>query len=477
MTEFLVPLAMAIHLMMCPYTKVEESFNMQALHDILHHRLDISKYDHLEFPGVVPRSFLGPMFVAAVASPWAHVSQLLNGNKLFRQYLVRGCLGFIVSVSFLTFCRAVQTRFGPGVKFWLMVTTITQFHFMFYMSRPLPNVFALALVLQALSNWLRQQHSQFLWYSGAAIIIFRAELAMFLGLILLADLVMGRMPLRRFFTTVIIAGPVLLALTVCVDSVMWQRWLWPEGEVLWYNTVLNKSSDWGVSPFLWYFYSALPRALSFSIVLIPVGLYFTRQVWSLLWPALTFVLLYSFLPHKELRFIIYVFPVLNVAIACALSRLWQNQSKSIQQSLLALGTSCLLFGNLCSTAGFLYISRQNYPGGLAMLVLHHVEVERDVNVHIGVYPAQTGVTRFTQTHDHWRYNKTEGLQPGGTAMRSFTHLLLGLSDSKEELKPYENSHYNIMEVPAFQKLRFKWNQFPPLEIITKPRIAILKRKT
>jgi alpha-1,6-mannosyltransferase len=52
-------------------------------------------------------------------------------------------------------------------------------------------------VLMAVQYWMQQKHNHFFSFSAAAIIIFRAELSLFLGLLLLYDLFTKRITLLR----------------------------------------------------------------------------------------------------------------------------------------------------------------------------------------------------------------------------------------------------------------------------------------
>ena len=67
-------------------------------------------------------------------------------------------------------------------------------------------------VLHALAGWLRQDHPRFLWFSGAAILIFRAELGIYLGQLLLLEIVTKRLSFTRLLKHGVPAGIVLLGM-------------------------------------------------------------------------------------------------------------------------------------------------------------------------------------------------------------------------------------------------------------------------
>ncbi|KAJ2944762.1 hypothetical protein O0L34_g1652 [Tuta absoluta] len=466
----------SFHVLLCPFTKVEESFNVQAIHDILYHRHNLTQYDHNEFPGVVPRSFIGPLFISTVCAPIAGLLHLLGINKFWTQYVVRLALSLTVIVAWSRLRSTLQKQYGSTFSWWFTLITVSQYHFMFYMSRPLPNIMVLPLVLIAFDGWLSGKYKQFIISAGASIVIFRAELAMLFGLFLIIDLHFKKIYIKELIKIVIPAGIGLVALTVIVDSIFWRRLLWPEAEVFWYNTILNKSSNWGTSPFLWYIYSALPRGLGPSLVLAPVGVYLERRLASVVAPAVTYILLYSFLPHKELRFIIYVFPLLNAASAAACSYIFVRRSKAPIYELLFTGVVVIIAANIAMTVAFTMVAMTNYPGGVAITRFHKLlKDEPHVHVHISNLAAQTGVTRFTQIHNHWVYNKTENLDD--RQLMRYTHLIIeAKSKYSPVMKSFARTHEILDHVESFHQIAGNYKLLPPIKIKTKPALFILEKK-
>jgi alpha-1,6-mannosyltransferase len=417
------------HLFFAPLNKVEESFGTQAAHDLLFHGPDVSAYDHKTFPGVVPRTFAGPALLSLIVLPLKHLLVAAVGvtgeSKLLMLYAVRGALACLGALSLARLRRAVDLRFGEAAGWCFCFLTVTQFHVMYYGSRLLPNTFALWIVTYAMALWLEERQTAALTAIAAAAAVFRCELAALLAPVALAMVVRREVSLLAAVRCVVAGAVLAIAVTAPLDSLLWGRPIWPEWEVFRFNVLENRSGEYGTSPWHWYATSALPRALLVSLPLVPFASYIERRrVGGFVLPLVAFVALYSLLPHKELRFVLYVVPPLTAAASVALARVvkWSDKNEAwIWLAFAYVGAGAMV------TAMILTVSALNYPGGSALRQLHKLE---DMNpstvqpyVHIGNAAAQSGVNLFLERGPPWRYSREEGLSAKDLRPRRFTHVI------------------------------------------------------
>ena len=497
--DALVLAVAAAHVFLAPYTKVEESFNLQATHDVMVHGWDLSAYDHHAFPGVVPRTFIGAIALAALAKPLQFALVFLRvldgddarGTKMGAQIAARLALALANVAALGRMRRVLRSAFGKGVGVAFALVVASQFHLTFYVSRTLPNTFALALTTLAAADWLdaffsssfscrKKTHdardARAVLLLTASFVIFRCDTAL-----LLAP-VGAHMLFTRAFS---LAGAVnwgarcvaaCLAITIAIDTAMWapprlldardgldalsdtlqshsqkSLWpgsegiMWPEGRVFWFNTYENRSHEWGTYPFSWYFTDALPRAIGIWTPFVVFGAATNGKVRVVALVALSFVTTYSFLPHKELRF---VFPALPLCDACAavgvaetyrrLSELRKMSEKTRLKTRRRtndarttralfwppppaplLGVALLLA--VATHVLFASAAYRNYPGGEAFAAMHAAEArgerfasrEKPTRVHVDVAAAQTGASRFGESAfpDAFVYSKREGISP------------------------------------------------------------------
>ena len=107
-----------LHVAVCPYTKVEESFNLQATHDFLLNgftaSLNSTNFDHLTFPGVVPRTFIGAILLSIFSWPLKYVLyDVLECCTVWTlQVIVRCMLALTGWIALCALKRTIATRFG-----------------------------------------------------------------------------------------------------------------------------------------------------------------------------------------------------------------------------------------------------------------------------------------------------------------------------------------------------------------------------
>ena len=190
----------SFHLIQAPFTKVEESFNIQAIHDILTYSVfDISQYDHLKFPGVVPRTFVGAVIIAMLSRPYLYLSSLIQTSRptsIDVQLVVRGIVGLTNGLSFIYLKNCLQDMFDEitekkkeenedkdiyiydSAGTWFLLFLIGSFHLMFYSTRTLPNfVMTLPLTNVALGWVLLGRYNAAIFLSALVAIVFRLEVS------------------------------------------------------------------------------------------------------------------------------------------------------------------------------------------------------------------------------------------------------------------------------------------------------------
>jgi len=533
---FLLVLA---YVRVAPYTKVEESFNTQATHDVIFHANELNVWDHKEFPGVVPRTFLGPLVLGKMTKILARAMELVvNSNpvtkrvfrnekiwgelkhlvetlneeetfvrtKMHYQVIMRMILGCASTFSLHKFHAVIGKNFGNDVAVYASALALAQFHLAFYASRPLPNIFAFALTTFALSLWLEERRGLKINSSvldTLAIMVVSMVVAVFRcdNILLLAPLGIHVTLFRmtdiydaslRIIANVMAMVTVIVAFaytSITIDSRHWdQEYLWPEWEVLSFNNPMgaNRSHHYGTKPFLWYAYSALPRMLLIAYPLSMYGFKHERRCRSAFMIASFFVFAYSFLGHKELRFLFPVLPLFNFCAACGMHRLNLNRKKSIKGNFLhALAWMGVIVSCAVSIGVFAKASIANYPGGEALAAFHELNPEHNtlghVRIHIDDHCAQTGASRFGQAyHDHnvIVYNKRQDHEHEG-------HLHAMLHDDGSRGHDWLINEYKKM--PGYEimrnitgftgvKLNKKFPFWPPLLVEKDVRVKVWRRR-
>lgn len=455
-------------LCIAPYTKVEESFNIQAIHDIIFNGVDnLASYDHREFPGAVKRTFIGSLLIAIPLSilPESLImrlkplvnkfaplsfSQAYDITWLNYQFLARLLLCFFNCYALCYLKRQITAacdKRAKSIGIWFGLLQFTQFHIIFYSSRTLPNFMAFPIFNICIGNFINGDTTRSIGVLLILGIVFRLEIIMFTLILSIITLVRRQTELRSLIVVASLGGIVGSLITYKTDSFFWGEPSFPEVESFVFNLVQGQSQNWGTEPFYAYLTKYLPRI--FMIPIIPIfcfsGLksdlvnYHVSTIKTVVISSFVFILIMSIQPHKEWRFIIYAVPALTMSAATGIAKLTEYKYKSYALKVVLV---LLCLGNYILSLFSAYASSFNYPGGEALTRLN-VRLNDQfsegmlypVVIHSDIASCMSGITLFNKLRNEdgkfqITYDKTENITELKSKWDSFNYIVTYINNDK-----------------------------------------------
>ncbi|QLQ81302.1 hypothetical protein HG537_0F00630 [Torulaspora globosa] len=472
----------SVYLFRAPFTKVEESFSIQAIYDILNYGLfELQNYDHFQFPGVVPRSFVGPLIIAGLTKICTVVTSFAGKSRepsqIGVQIAARAVIGLTNAVSLVYLKSSAQTMFDLGAKrreddetrrreqgksvgvrepesnlstvgTWFLVFVMTGFHLMYYASRPLPNFVVTLPLVNVATAWVLQSRYQWsILLFALTSVVFRSEVAAMGSGIALLSVVYGKISVWKAVKFGFMGLVLGMGLSLTVDSYFWKVWCIPEVDAFIFNVLKGNATNWGTEPFFAYFTHYLRMLFVPPTILLLNLLGFKMaptQLKIVSLSALFHIVVMSLQPHKEWRFIVYALPPIILLGSTAAAYIWENIEINSVRNLVfvaLLPLSPLL--SLAISWAFLYVSTLNYPGGEAVAKFNDMIVANNITnstVHLGVPVCMTGATLFGElNHNVYgiRYDRSEKVNELQELWPTFDYLIT--TEPQASLIPFSDS--------------------------------------
>ncbi|XP_047027731.1 GPI mannosyltransferase 3 [Helicoverpa zea] len=301
------------------------------------------------------RSYLYPSIVAAIYTILKYTGLDYPEALILLPRILQAIVSAVADYSFYKW---------TGNRKWALFLILTSWFWFYTSGRTLLQTLETALVAVALSlfpfksgklGYYEQENPQWIWLAVLAVFIrpSSAPLWAVLGAYNLLTTNQGRLKLfvRTYLPIAVVAGGALVAL----DSYYYGRLVITPWEFFRFNVLNDIASFYGQHPWHWYLTQGIPALLGINLipVLWAISNILRRpkenKIGSLLLTAaVLYVAVYSFIPHKEFRFVLPLLPIF-LYLAQDVIVPW---SRKAQKWHLYLVAGLILVGNAAPAAYF-----------------------------------------------------------------------------------------------------------------------------